>query len=118
MVSVCLLSDTLLQYLPSYLGFSYLDGGLSLHGYSSKAQPLLLTLDEGYFLTTAPPDLEREVAPLSPPAPAQPALLGCGVAPPGRCPWPRPSGSSSRPCFCEVRHSRLASAALSVADKA
>ena len=62
----------------------------------TKVQPLLLTLDEGYFLTTAPPDLEREVAPLSPPAPAQPALLGCGVAPPGRCPWPRPSGSSSR----------------------
>ena len=27
-----------------------------------------LTLDEGYLLTTAPPDLEHGVAPLSPPA--------------------------------------------------
>ena len=86
MVSVCLLSDTLLQYLPSYLGFSYLERGLSLHGYSSKAQPLLLTLDEGYLFTSAPPDLERGVAPLGPPAPAQPALLGCGVAPFGHTP--------------------------------
>ena len=86
MVSVCLLSDTPLQYLPSYLGFSYLERGLSLHGYSSKAQPLLLTLDEGYLFTSAPPDLERGVAPLGPPAPAQPALLGCGVAPFGHTP--------------------------------
>ena len=35
---------------------------VSLHGYSSKAQPLLLTLDKGYLLTAAPPDLERGVA--------------------------------------------------------
>ena len=48
MVSVCLSSDALLQHLPSYLGFSYLGRGVSLHGCSSKAQPLLLTLDEGY----------------------------------------------------------------------
>ena len=39
-------------------------------------QPLLLTLDEGYLLTATPPDLERRVAPLGPPAPAQPLLLG------------------------------------------
>ena len=32
-----------------------------LHSCSSKAQPLLFTLDEGYLLTTAPPDLERGV---------------------------------------------------------
>ena len=57
MVSVCLPSDALLQHLPSYLGFSYLGHGVSLHGCSSKAQPLLLTLDEGYLLTTALPDL-------------------------------------------------------------
>ena len=50
MVSVCLPSDALLQHLPSYLGFSYLGRGVSLHGCSSKAQPLLLTLDEGYFI--------------------------------------------------------------------
>ena len=59
MVSVYLPSDALLQHLPSYLGFSYLGRGVSLHGCSSKAQPLLLTLDEGYLLTAAPPDLER-----------------------------------------------------------
>ena len=97
MVSVCLSSDALLQHLPSYLGFSYLGRGVSCHGCSSKVQPLLLnldegylltldkgyllTLDEGYLLTTTPPDLERGIAPLSPPAPAQPLLLGRGVAP-------------------------------------
>ena len=47
MVSVSLPSDALLQHLPSYLGFSYLGRGVSLHGCSSKAQSLLLTLDEG-----------------------------------------------------------------------
>ena len=54
MVSVCLPSDALLQHLPSYLGFSYLGRGVSLLGCSSKAQPLLLILDEGYLLTAAP----------------------------------------------------------------
>ena len=60
MVSVCLPSDALLQHLLSYLGS--------------------LTLDEGYLLTAVPPDLEHGVAPLGPPAPAQPLLLGRGVA--------------------------------------
>ena len=69
-------SDALLQPLPSYLGFSYLGCGVSFHGYSRKAQLLLLTLDE-----VTPPDLERGVAPPDPPAPAQPLLLGRGVAP-------------------------------------
>ena len=69
MVSVCLPSDALLQHLPSYFGFSYLGRGVSLHGCSSKAQPLLLTLDKGYLLTVALPDLQRGVAPLGPPAP-------------------------------------------------
>ena len=32
-------------------------------------QPLLLTLDEGYLLTAAPPDLEDGIAPLGLPAP-------------------------------------------------
>ena len=81
MVSVRLPSDALSQHLLSYLGFSYLGRGVSLHGCSSKAQLLLLTLDEGYLLTAAPPDLERGVAPLGPPALAQPLLLGRGVAP-------------------------------------
>ena len=57
MVSVCLPSDALSQHLPSYLGFSCLGRGLSLYGCSSKAQPLLLTLDEEYLLMAAPPDL-------------------------------------------------------------
>ena len=66
MVSVCLPSDPLLQHLPSYLGFSYLGCGVSLHGCSSKVQPLLLTLDEGCLLTAALPDLQRGIAPLGP----------------------------------------------------
>ena len=45
MVSVCLPSDALLLHLPSYLGFSYLGRGVSLHGCSSKVQLLLLTSD-------------------------------------------------------------------------
>ena len=77
---MCLPSDALLPHLPSYLGFSYLGLGVSLHGCSSKVQPLLLTLDKGYLLTTTPPDLERGVAPLGLLAPVQPPLLGCGVA--------------------------------------
>ena len=47
MVLVCLSSDALSQRLPSYLGFFYLGRGVSLHGCSSKGQPLLLTLDVG-----------------------------------------------------------------------
>ena len=54
MVSACLPSDALSEHLPSYLGFSYLGRGVSLHGCFSKAQPLLLTLVEGYLLTAAP----------------------------------------------------------------
>ena len=71
MVSVCLPSDALLQHLLSYLGFSYLGRGVSLHGSSSKVQPSLLTLEEGYLLTATLPDLQHE------------------RAPPGHCPWPR-----------------------------
>ena len=97
MVSVCLPSDALLQHLPSNLSFSYLGRGVSLHGCSSKAQLLLLTLEEGYLLTAAPPNLERGVAPLGPPAPTQPPLLGHGVAPLSCHPRPRAWGCSSRP---------------------
>ena len=89
MISLCLPSDALLQQLLSYLGFSYLGRGVSLHGYSSKAQPLLLTLDEGYLLTAALPDLQCEIAPLGLPAPVQPRLLGCEVGPPDHRPWPQ-----------------------------
>ena len=78
MVSVCLPFDALSQYLPSYMGFSYLGRGVSLQGCSSKAQPLLLTLEERCLLAAAPPDLEHGVAPLGPPVPTQPPLLGHG----------------------------------------
>ena len=71
MVSVCLPSDALSQHLPSYLGFSYLEREVSLHAGSSKAQPLLLTLDE-----IALPDLELRVALLGPPVPTWLLLLG------------------------------------------
>ena len=95
-VSVCLPSDALLQHLPSYLGFSYLGHGVSLHSCSSKAQRLLLTLDKGYLLTANPPDLELGIAPLGPPVPMQLLLLGHGVAAPGHRPWPQAWGSSSQ----------------------
>ena len=75
-----------MQHLPSYLGFSYLGRGVSLHRYFSKVQPLLLTLEEGYLLTAASPDLKRGIAPLGPPELTQPLLLGRGIAPLGRCP--------------------------------
>ncbi|XP_045018666.1 protein SLX4IP isoform X2 [Bubalus bubalis] len=71
--------------------------GVSLHDCSSKAQPLLLTLDEGYLLTAALPDLQRGVAPLGPPAPPKPRLLGRVAGPPGHRPWPRAWGCSSWP---------------------
>ena len=104
---MCLPSDALSQYLPSYLDFSYLGRGISLHNCSSKAQLLLLTLDEGYLLTAALPDLQCGIAPLGLPVPAQAPLLGLllpagrgrgwllpaaapglglGVAPQGHCP--------------------------------
>ena len=87
MFSVCLPSEALLQHLLSYLGFSYLGRGVSLHGCSSKVQ---LCKQQGKLLITlyevTPPDLERGVAPLGPPAPVQPPLLGHGVAPLGHRP--------------------------------
>ena len=76
MVSVCLPSDALLQHLPFHLGFSYLGREVSLHDCSSKAQPLLHTLDEGYLFTLAFLDLQHGIAPLGSPAPVQPPLLG------------------------------------------
>ena len=99
MVSVCLSSDALLQHLPSYLGFSYLGRGESLHGCSNKAQPLLLTLDEGYLLTATLLDLGRGVTPLA----AAPDL-GRWVSPLGLPPRSRTRGSSSWPF---LRHCSL-----------
>ena len=78
MVSACLPSDALLQHLPSYLGFSYLERRVSLT-LNAAAAPYL---GWRYLLTTAPPELECGIAPLGPPAPAQPPLFAHGVAPP------------------------------------
>ena len=86
MVSMYLPSDVLLYHLPSYLGFCYLGRGVSLHGCSSRVQPLLLTLDE-----VAPPDLERGVAPLGPPVPATPWMWGCSS-----WTWDFPDGSDGK----------------------
>ena len=110
MVSVCLPSDALSQHLPSYLGLSYLGRGVSLYSCSSKVQPLLLALEEGYLLTAATPDLKHGVAPLGPPAPSQPPLLGHGVALLGHRPWPQAWGSSSR-LFLRCRSLALSAAA-------
>ena len=79
MVSVCLPFDALSQHLPSYLGFFYLEYGVSLHVCSCKVQLLLLTWDEGYLLTAVPPDLEHGVPLLGPPVPVQPPLLDLGL---------------------------------------
>ena len=48
---------------------------------SAAAAPYLVGW---YLLTAAPPDLERGVAPLRPPAPTQPLPLGHWDAPLGR----------------------------------
>ena len=47
----------------------------------AKCNHCSLPWTRGYLLTAALPDLQRGMAPLGPPAPTQPPLLG--VAPPG-----------------------------------
>ena len=79
------ISSQPLQHLPSYWSFSNLGHGvspqgwfskvqlpapdlrrgISIHGCSSEAQALLLTLDVGYLLMAAAPDLGHGVSPLS-----------------------------------------------------
>ena len=86
---MCLPSDALVATPTILLGFSYFGHVVSLHSCSSKAQPLLLTLNEGYLLTSTPPDLQLGMARLGPPMPVQPLLLGGWVAPPGHRPWPQ-----------------------------
>ena len=52
-------------------------------GYVSTAVPeskaTVPCLDEGYLLTAVPTELEGGVAPLGPPLPVQPPLLGRGL---------------------------------------
>ena len=79
-------SHALSQHLSSYLGFSYLGHGVSLHSCSSKAQLLLLTLDEGYLLTSTPPDLECGIAPLGPHAPCSHHSLNVALLLPATTP--------------------------------
>ena len=77
MVSVCLPSDALLQYLLSpWISLTFDVGYLFTSApQSAAAAP--------YLGRVAPPDLERGVAPLGPPVPAQ---LGGGVPPLSCCP--------------------------------
>ena len=53
--SVCPLMPSLSAYHLTWVSLT-LDVGVSLQGCSSKAQPLLLTLDVGYLLLAAAPD--------------------------------------------------------------
>ena len=74
-------------------------------------------LDEGYLLTAAIPDIQRGIAPLGPPVPARPQLLGLllpatspglrlGVAPQGHRPDLRHGvAPSSRSCAVAAWHS-------------
>ena len=78
------------------LGFLLPWRWVSLHGCSSKAQPLLLTLD-----VVASPDLERAVAPLGLPLPTQPPLLEHEGSSSRPLPRPQTWDSSSR-CSCAV----------------
>ena len=79
-----------------------------------QSSALLLTLDEGYLLTAASPDLERGVAPLGPPASTQQRLLGGQVAPLQWGPWPPGWGSSSPPPPITSDVGKLLSAAAPV----
>ena len=79
MVSVCLPYDALSQHLPSYLGFSYLGCGVTLHSCSSKVRPCSLPWTKSISSLATPPDLEHGVVPLGPLAPKQATRLGCGL---------------------------------------
>ena len=58
-----------------------LDMGYLFRAAPAKRSRCSFTLNEGYHLTAAPPDLEHGVAPLGPPVPMQLLLLERGVAP-------------------------------------
>ena len=73
---MCLPSDASRNtYSLTWVSFT-LDMGCLFTAAPAKAQPLLLTLDEGSLLTATPPDLVCGVAPLGSSVPAQPPLLG------------------------------------------
>ena len=58
-----------------------LDVGYLFRAAPAKRSCCSLPWMRGYLHTTPPPDLEVGIAPVGPPAPAQPLLLGCGVVP-------------------------------------
>ena len=66
--------------------FLTLDVGYLFTAAPAKLSCCSLPWTRGYLLTATPPDLECGVAPLSPPVPVQPLLLGHGVAPLSRHP--------------------------------
>ena len=99
MVSVCLPSvPSSNTYRLTWVSLNF-RRGVSLHGCSSKAQPVLLTLDK-----VASPELERGVAPLHPPVPVQLPLLGCGLAPFSP---DFPGGSDSKSICLQCRRPRF-----------
>ena len=83
--------SALLQHLPSYLGSLTL--GMKYLFMAAPAKCSRCSLP----WVNALPDLQREVAPLGPPAPEQPPLLGRGVASPCHRPWPGTPDGCSRP---------------------
>ena len=86
-----------------------LDVGYLFIAVPAKRSRCSLSWKRRYLLTAAPPDLEHGVVPLCTPArAAELPLLGGGVAPLSRCPWPPTWGSSSAPLL------RCRSLALSV----
>ena len=89
MVSVCLPSDASrntyrLTWVSLTLGVGYL-----FTAAPAKHSRCSLPWTSGCVLTATVPDLQHGIAPLDPPAPTQPLLLGYGLGPPGSCPWLR-----------------------------
>ena len=80
MISVCLPSDALLQHLPSYLGFSYLGCGVSLHAQAHQLQGLHRSVAERSY-----PSPKVRGGSLEEP----PHVRGQGQRPRGATPLPR-----------------------------
>ena len=79
LVLVCLPSDALSQHHLTWVSLN-LDVGYLFTAAPERAATT------PYLDEVTPPDLERGVAPLGPPMPTQPPLIGHRVAPPSRCP--------------------------------
>ena len=77
MVSVYLPSDAILQHRLTWVSLT-LGVGYLFTATPAKRSRCSFTL-EGYLLTASLPDLQREIAPLGPPAPVQPRFLDPGL---------------------------------------